>query len=224
VTKNAVELKIWDVLQWVQADLSCWMSRRRMALSAGIKAAVGVLGRKSGHAVATPRDSGQTRQAAGRDKWKGRREMTPRSWVGLWQADSYSALERAWIFISLLRLPAQDLNRAGIVRHLGASAGVFDPEDWDRRVFEVSVIFYQITRRHILDGRAIHNHYIQNLRLPWFCSLLFSGYSKKLNSVPLVREWTTPTERPALVGEVIANVCGWRMSRGQRNGSLRPYS
>jgi hypothetical protein len=39
-----------------------------------------------------------------------------------------------------------------------------------------------------------------------------------------VRERTTPTERPPLVGEVIANFCGKRVPRGQRDGSLRPYS
>jgi hypothetical protein len=31
---------------------------------------------------------------------------------------------------------------------------------------------------------------------------------KKLNSMVLVRERTLPTERPAPVGEVIANFCG----------------
>jgi hypothetical protein len=44
----------------------------------------------------------------------------------------------------------------------------------------------------------------------------------KLNSVALVRERTIPTER--LVGEVSANSCEWKVSRGQRNGSPRPYS
>jgi hypothetical protein len=32
----------------------------------------------------------------------------------------------------------------------------------------------------------------------------------KLNSVALVRERTTPTKRPLLIGEVSANVCGER--------------
>jgi hypothetical protein len=44
----------------------------------------------------------------------------------------------------------------------------------------------------------------------------------KLNSMVWVRERTIPTERPPLVSEVIANFCGWRMPRGQRDGSLRP--
>jgi hypothetical protein len=46
---------------------------------------------------------------------------------------------------------------------------------------------------------------------------------KKLNSMVLVRERTIPTERPPLVGEVIASFCGYRVPRGQRGGSLRPY-
>jgi hypothetical protein len=43
-------------------------------------------------------------------------------------------------------------------------------------------------------------------------------------SVALVSERTTQTERPTLVVEVSANFCGYRMSRDQRNGSLRQYS
>jgi hypothetical protein len=37
-------------------------------------------------------------------------------------------------------------------------------------------------------------------------------------------ELTIPTERPPLISEVSANFCGWRMPRGQRDESLRPYS
>jgi hypothetical protein len=44
------------------------------------------------------------------------------------------------------------------------------------------------------------------------------------NSVAVVRERTIPTERPPLVGEVSANVCGYRVPRGQSGGTLRPYS
>jgi hypothetical protein len=47
---------------------------------------------------------------------------------------------------------------------------------------------------------------------------------KKKNSVALVCERTIPIEQKLLVGEVGANFCGWRVSRGQRNGSPRPYS
>jgi hypothetical protein len=43
----------------------------------------------------------------------------------------------------------------------------------------------------------------------------------KLNSVALVRKLTIPTERPPLNGEVSANFCGYRVSRGERNGSPR---
>jgi hypothetical protein len=38
-----------------------------------------------------------------------------------------------------------------------------------------------------------------------------------------VRERTIPTERPPPGGEVIANLCGQRVLRGQRDASLRPY-
>jgi hypothetical protein len=46
----------------------------------------------------------------------------------------------------------------------------------------------------------------------------------KLNSMVWVLERTIPTDRPPLVGEVIANFCGYRLPRGQRDASLRPYS
>jgi hypothetical protein len=39
-----------------------------------------------------------------------------------------------------------------------------------------------------------------------------------------VREWTIPTERLPLVGEVIANFCRYRVPHGQRDGSLWQYS
>jgi hypothetical protein len=41
----------------------------------------------------------------------------------------------------------------------------------------------------------------------------------KKNSMVWVRERTTPTERRPFVGEVIANFCGERLPRGQRDGS-----
>jgi hypothetical protein len=44
----------------------------------------------------------------------------------------------------------------------------------------------------------------------------------KLYSVALVHERTVVTERPPVVGEVSAKFCGWKVSRGQRSGSLRP--
>jgi hypothetical protein len=45
----------------------------------------------------------------------------------------------------------------------------------------------------------------------------------KKSYVASVRERTIPTEWPPLVGEVSANFCGYRVPRGQREGSLRPY-
>jgi hypothetical protein len=43
----------------------------------------------------------------------------------------------------------------------------------------------------------------------------------KLNFVVLVAQRTIPTERPPHVGEVSADFCGQRVTRGQRNGSPR---
>jgi hypothetical protein len=40
----------------------------------------------------------------------------------------------------------------------------------------------------------------------------------------VVRERIIPTERPPLVDEVNANICGQRVPHGQRDESLRPYS
>jgi hypothetical protein len=51
---------------------------------------------------------------------------------------------------------------------------------------------------------------------------IISLVSLKLNSVDLVRKQTIPTERPPLVGEVSANFCGQKVSRGQHNGSPLP--
>jgi hypothetical protein len=43
----------------------------------------------------------------------------------------------------------------------------------------------------------------------WFLKYyIVTDYKKKLNSVALVRKRTIPTERPPLVGEVSANLCG----------------
>jgi hypothetical protein len=39
-----------------------------------------------------------------------------------------------------------------------------------------------------------------------------------------VRERTVSTEQPPFVGEVIANFLQIEMPRGQRDGSLQPYS
>jgi hypothetical protein len=49
-------------------------------------------------------------------------------------------------------------------------------------------------------------------------------YDYNYNSVALVRKRTISTGRPPLAGEVSYNFCEQRVSHGQRNGSLRPYS
>jgi hypothetical protein len=41
--------------------------------------------------------------------------------------------------------------------------------------------------------------------------------TKLKKSVAVVRKRIIPTERPPLVGEVSANLCGYRVLRGQRN-------
>jgi hypothetical protein len=55
---------------------------------------------------------------------------------------------------------------------------------------------------------------------------IFYGWlrQKTKNSVALVRELTIPTERSPLIDEVGVSFCGQRLSRGQRDRSLRPYS
>jgi hypothetical protein len=78
--------------------------------------------------------------------------------------------------------------------------------------FEKSANFYENTQRHIAQGTVCHtrSHRFEYLK-----------FHTKLNSVALVLEQTIPTERPPLVGEVTANFCGKRLSRGQRNGFPR---
>jgi hypothetical protein len=48
------------------------------------------------------------------------------------------------------------------------------------------------------DWRKLHNEELHN----------YYSSKKKINSVAVVRKRTTPTERPPLVGEVSANLCG----------------
>jgi hypothetical protein len=60
---------------------------------------------------------------------------------------------------------------------------------------------------------------VKNLRVMYVCRNIVSK-----NSVAWARERIIPTEQPPLVGEVSANFWGSRMPRGQRDGSLRPYS
>jgi hypothetical protein len=63
-----------------------------------------------------------------------------------------------------------------------------------------------------LNTRKTYCIYPSNLKLK----------KRKLNSVAVVHKQTIPTERPPLVGEVSANLCGWRVLRGQRNEFPRP--
>jgi hypothetical protein len=53
-------------------------------------------------------------------------------------------------------------------------------------------------------------------------SIMYVSFRQKLNSVALVRKRTIPTELPPLVGEVSANFCWYRESRGRCNASPRP--
>jgi hypothetical protein len=59
-----------------------------------------------------------------------------------------------------------------------------------------SELYEYITGPSSRQGRSPQNMKTANVQLT--------------NSVALVRERTIPTERPPLVGEVSANVCGWR--------------
>jgi hypothetical protein len=55
-----------------------------------------------------------------------------------------------------------------------------------------------------------------------FCSVEIVLTKTKLNSVAFSPQANYTDERPPHVGEVSAKFCGQRVSRGQRNGSLRP--
>jgi hypothetical protein len=78
-----------------------------------------------------------------------------------------------------------------------------------------------------VDSNLLKKQGIKELEKRWCNNKTWAENAtrpKKINSVVLVRERTKPTERPPLVGEVSANFCGYRVSRGRREGSLRPYS
>jgi hypothetical protein len=62
--------------------------------------------------------------------------------------------------------------------------------------------------------------HLKTQRDPVSGTLCFLAHHNNNNSVALVRERTIPTKRPPLVGELSANFCGYRVKRGQRNGSL----
>jgi hypothetical protein len=82
--------------------------------------------------------------------------------------------------------------------------------------------YIHITLCNCAVNEQIHTHntrenkdyyrYGHNLELynskPSVVGCIFYNKLKKLNSMVCVRERTIPTERPPLVGEVIANFCG----------------
>jgi hypothetical protein len=69
-----------------------------------------------------------------------------------------------------------------------------------------SSVYDLITGKILEELPIIGTKYLTQL----FNATLLLNYfpKKKLNSMVLVRERTIPTERPPLVGEVIANLCG----------------
>jgi hypothetical protein len=79
-------------------------------------------------------------------------------------------------------------------------------------------------KQEIIMKQAASTALTQEATYPWFIDFQTMSDYKKKNSMVWVRERTIPTERPPLVGEVIANFCGSRVPRGQRDGSLWPYS
>jgi hypothetical protein len=72
---------------------------------------------------------------------------------------------------------------------------------------------YQLNRRLKGPRAGTNTTMRRKISTPW-----------QTNSMVWVGERTIPTERPPLVGEVIAYFCGYRVPRGQRDRSLRPYS
>jgi hypothetical protein len=70
----------------------------------------------------------------------------------------------------------------------------------------------------------VFSPYLALIKFPNFSSGALLLKEIRLNSVALVSERTIPTERTPLVVEDSANFCGKSVLRGQRNGSLWPYS
>jgi hypothetical protein len=71
--------------------------------------------------------------------------------------------------------------------------------------------------------KAKASGYLLSLFWPYFYRCEGSVPEITWNSVAWVREWTVPTKLSSLVCEVSANFCGYRVPRGKRDGSLRPY-
>jgi hypothetical protein len=76
-----------------------------------------------------------------------------------------------------------------------------------------------VSSRDRMGGWAVAKDTLDSL---WATKISLSY--KQTNPVAWVRERTIPTKWPPLVGEVSANVCGYRVLRGQRDGSLWLYS
>jgi hypothetical protein len=90
------------------------------------------------------------------------------------------------------------------------------------RKYFIYKYFFNITFVLIHLTMANHKHYVTSRNVA--CSIPDEATQFITYSVALVRKRTIPTERPPLLGEVSANFCGKRVSRGQRDRSLRPYS
>jgi hypothetical protein len=91
------------------------------------------------------------------------------------------------------------------------------PEDGGRMVLRNTSNYYKTIRYHDLEDHNLSNSQRENLKT-WikpvevniqpFPQFYTGVYKTKLNFMVWVRERTIPTERPPLVGEVIANFCG----------------
>jgi hypothetical protein len=85
----------------------------------------------------------------------------------------------------------------------------------------MSLRFFRLDQLYIIHLRTSEWALIENLcafkqfrYLNWteisgsYFSVILKQTKLKLNSMVWVREWTIPTDRPPLVGEAIANLCG----------------
>jgi hypothetical protein len=77
-------------------------------------------------------------------------------------------------------------------------------------------VFLKETDRQTLLGEGKLKEIFIIFLIPFYLQAVLT----KLNSMVWVRERATPTERPPLVGEVIANFWGLMVPRGQCDGFL----
>jgi hypothetical protein len=76
---------------------------------------------------------------------------------------------------------------------------------------------------HGTGCRVLNVMFLWNIYWWWLCDVYVDhAPRKKLRDLSPPANYTN--ERPPLEGEVCANFCGYRVSRGQQDGSLRPYS